>query len=415
MKNKIYLLLALAINIALYVSCDNSEESLAGPVILSNITPLAGQPGTLVKIRGKNFNKNASENIVTFTGIPAMVTQANDTLLEVIAPDSKSGVIEVNVRDNKVVGSEFKYYHLYTFGRSNNSPCFWKDGVQTTLGNLGNVNDLIVSGEDVHAVGFETSPAIINIPRYWKNGQPIPLDNMNPQTELTAITVSNDDVYICGYQRGPYPIYKIAKYWKNGTLIFSTQVYDFITAAPNDIAVIGSDVYMVGYEYPDAMLWKNGVPIRLEGTGVCAAEKILINDSDVHIVGVEGSGFYNRIRYWKNNTVMNFTQAAGGYAYDISIHNSDVYISGFAYGLQMGTTDAKYWVNGDVGKIMQPSSPNRYVGAIEVTDDAIYVLNNQRGESYPYYSILTKNDQIITPDYGPGVLGSIKGMEIVYY
>ncbi|MBN8650298.1 MAG: IPT/TIG domain-containing protein [Cytophagales bacterium] len=411
MINKIrYFLILCAF---LLVRCESSDENPIEPASISEITPLTGQPGTLVKIRGKNFSKNALENIVKFNGVRAEIAQVNDTLMEVVAPIlSKSGLIEIEVRKSKIIGPEFRYYHLYTYGRSNYAACFWKDGIQTTLNSVGHVNDLVVSGEDIHAIGFEFLDAI-KVPKYWKNNQSIPLEGTNSQTELTGIVVSNGDVYICGYQRGTYPINRVAKYWKNGILTFSSTVYDFITASPNDIAVIGNDVYMVGQEYPNAVLWRNGVPTPLEGTGICSAERILINDSDIHIVGVEGLGFYSRIFHWKNDIRMAPLEV-NGHAYDISIHNSDVYISGYGYGEQMGTTVAKYWVNG-LEKISSPISPNRYIAAIEVTDDAIYLLNNQFGELYPYFSVLTKNGQVITPDYGPGVVGSIDGMTIVYY
>ncbi len=64
---------------------------------------------------------------------------------------------------------------------------------------------------------------------------------------------------------------------------------------------------------------------------------------------------------------------------------------------------------------LSTGTTQRYGAAIEVTDDAVFTLANDSAEIYPYNSVLTKNGVKITPDYGPGVTGSINGFFIVYY
>lgn len=417
----------------LYFSCAliqcKDKEVIIPPGVIASISPNTGQQGTIVKIRGSNFSKNPSENLVKFNNVKAEVINAYDTLLEVRAPSSSSGTVEISVRNEKVIGPEFKYYNIYCYGGNFYYAGYWKDGVATKLSSRGYIYDLAISGQDVYAVGFDSGDPSNIIPRYWKNGQPVELEGLTIQNKLTGIVVSGQDVYICGIQYLPYPAYKIAKYWKNGKLIFSSKIYDYVNAKVNDIAVDGNDVYMVGSEYPKAMLWKNGTSISLsDGTRLAEATRLRIIGSTVHIIG----GVFldpvftnpNSIVYWKDGTITNIKGGLSGVATDFAISGSNIFVTGYESTLQgqkTSKTIAKYWRNG-IENPLSDGSVSRYGSSIEVTDDAIYVLTNQFGQSnidsniyYPYSSVLLKNGTPMTPDYGPGVTGSIFGILVVYY
>lgn len=402
------------------IQCKEKDIFLP-PAAIASVSPKTGQPGTLVKIRGSNFGKKPSENVVMFNGVVAEVVNAYDTLLEVKAPASSGGKVEVSVRNEKLIGPEFRYYNLYCYGTSNYYAAYWKDGVSNILDSKGHIADLAVSGQDVHAVGvdYESYPFW---PTYWKNGTRIELEGLTLLDELTGIAISGQDVYICGIQHLPSPGYSIVRYWKNGKHIFSSEIYDYVHAKVNDIEVVGNDVYMVGWEYPTAMLWKNGVAIPLsDGTRSTEATRVRVIDSSVHIMGAEIFGPYYDypfvVSYWKDGVLTKIKDGILGYAMDFAISGSDIFVVGFDYKLHGQRTQiaiAKYWRNG-VEETLSDGSANRYVDSIEITDDAIYVLTNQFGGSYPYYGVLLKNGTPITPNFGPGVTGSIAGMFVVYY
>ncbi|MBK5274198.1 MAG: IPT/TIG domain-containing protein [Desulfuromonadales bacterium] len=68
-----------------------------------NISPLTGTPGTSVTISGNNFSSIPAENIVTFNGVPATVTNAGTGSLTVTVPSgATSGTISVTTAGGTV-------------------------------------------------------------------------------------------------------------------------------------------------------------------------------------------------------------------------------------------------------------------------------------------------------------------------
>lgn len=57
---------------------------------IAAVSPESGLAGTSVKITGTGFSNNPGENIVTFNGVPAIVTSATETELEMTAPTGLS-------------------------------------------------------------------------------------------------------------------------------------------------------------------------------------------------------------------------------------------------------------------------------------------------------------------------------------
>jgi hypothetical protein len=87
-----------------------------------------------------------------------------------------------------------------------------------------------------------------------------------------SIFVSNNDVYIAGYEDGR------AKYWKNGEGIYLDE-----GAEATSIFVLGNDVYVAGYSkdvkyvYTTAIYWKNGIAVNLtDGTYSAFARSIFV-------------------------------------------------------------------------------------------------------------------------------------------
>lgn len=402
----------------LLVQCTGDEEPHPA-VLISDVTPISGQPGTMVTITGSNFSTSPETNKVSFHGVSAEVVQATSTELVVRAPVvESSGNIEVSVNNTTSVGPKFSYYHVYCYGSKYYYAAYWIDGKEKVLTTRGHIWDLTISGSDVHAVGYEEKPTEAGyFPAYWKNGVLVPVDSITPAGRLTGIAVSGADVYICGVNRVS-DVYSKAWYWKNGHLVFSTD--GSTSGWARDIAASGDDVYMVGDEYPVAKMWKNGIPTSLsDGKYINQANRIRIIGTDIHIIGSELYGPETAsVKYWKNGSAVELENGnPSGYAVDFAIPDSDPYVAGYSFRYEGAFSNyavAKLWHNGEETNVFKGSS-NYYCAAVEVTNDAIYVLRNEFGASHPYASVLTKNDTPITPDFGPGVTGAIQGMFIAYY
>lgn len=78
--------------------------SFGAVILLPTVTgfsPQSGGPGTEVTITGTNFSAQPSNNIVTFGGVPALVTASTPTTLTVLVPEgAQTGVISVVVDEN---------------------------------------------------------------------------------------------------------------------------------------------------------------------------------------------------------------------------------------------------------------------------------------------------------------------------
>ena len=153
----------------------------------------------------------------------------------------------------------------------------WKNGIATDLISsptiiYGNVN-LYVSGSDVYVTCYEYDFPNAEQIRLWKNGAPVTM----PVSALGAVPyclfVNGSDVYIGGFEREGTPanLNRVAKYWKNGT---SVTVWD----SPNGTDIVrsiyadGNDLYVAGvtgsaFTATNPVMWKNGVPYSLSGTG----------------------------------------------------------------------------------------------------------------------------------------------------
>ena len=98
------------------------------------------------------------------------------------------------------------------YGNDNGSQAkLWKNGVVTILDQVktGSIsaNDVFVSGKDVYVVGekqlttynfdYKFYPTVAIL---WKNGIATNLSNGNTRANATSVFVSENDVYVCGYE-----------------------------------------------------------------------------------------------------------------------------------------------------------------------------------------------------------------------
>jgi hypothetical protein len=300
--------------------------------------------------------------------------------------------------------------NIYISGRSADKPVYWNDGKMYELSNnnnKGSANGIFIDGNDVYISGVEYQDnSSSSSTKYWKNGVPIYLDKDVPEYAYAGnIFVSNSDVYVAGevWDGKKYR----AKYWKNGNSVYLTSDSDTTNSGANriiaigndvyvcgaaksnkacywkngteyilsasknrsyarDIQVLGSDVYVVGWEETlngyEPRYWKNGVSMPLNPTLSTQNSfliKILIDGNDVFVIGHEN----NIVTYWKNGIperVSNKVNTTGLAALKL---NSDFYLVGqHKYGSEWSAT---YWKNG-VETALAPANVNSYAGDIAV-------------------------------------------------
>jgi hypothetical protein len=353
------------------------------PVEIASIMPTSGGYNTVVTINGANFFPTASNNTVTFNGIPGTVEAATATTLTVRVPArAGSGAVVVN---GVAAGTPFTYRpdvyivgHLYD-NTGYSRVTYWKNGRPNTISNTGlNTygNDIALIGDDVYVTGTRYVTTH-NVARLWKNGTEIPLTNDATPSYADRIFTAGNDVYIAGYEgSGNF----VAKYWKNGTPVNLTDGTSM--ASVNTIVVNGEDVYASGNSIHAngntvATYWKNGVAHTISSK-VTFAHGLFVVGNDVYTTGSErntgpGVGF---VTYWKNDSPVYLGPGlAGGAGYDIVVVGEDVYVAGVEDNAQIVRV-AKYWKNGAPVVLSDGSRP-AFAQAIDVIGDDVYVVGHE--------------------------------------
>lgn len=178
---------------------------------------------------------------------------------------------------------------------------YWKNGTAVNLGDNGRAVEIAVENGDVHMIALETD-RFKKIANYWKNGTRAELDG-GDYLLTTALAVDNGDVYITGsrlVQHGSFGT-GTAIYWKNGTLVtLAERTY------PTDIAIDNGDVYISASDFNGsrsaAKYWKNDEEVFLTDGKQSSAETtaIAVSNGDVYV-----AGSYDRDAvYWKNGTLI---------------------------------------------------------------------------------------------------------------
>ncbi|WP_295221854.1 hypothetical protein [uncultured Chryseobacterium sp.] len=99
--------------------------------------------------------------------------------------------------------------------------------------------------------------------------------------------------------------------------------------------VVSYDVYVAGMENYKACYWKNNIKINLFSPDSTTANKILIENNDVHVLGKTRANFNGSYYYWKNNVRLNLEQYLGipaGHYYkilDMAVDGNDTYFIGY--------------------------------------------------------------------------------------
>jgi hypothetical protein len=248
-------------------------------------------------------------------------------------------------------------------------PCYWKNGVKTTLsqrvGCLYTIaNGMSIEGGDIYISGTCQLSASSSIACFWKNGDRVDLPPFNPNylSEGLCMTVSGSDIYTAGHTNNVTS--SVPCYWKNNKRIdlpqLSATSYSQSVAA---IGVSGSSVFCAGYCYDTTYkerpcVWIDSVMTQLitpasssyygNAAGMC------IDGAVLHFAGtLVDTSTSHYVPYYLNKNGATITGpnllplGAYGYtdgkAYGISVSGGFVYIAGYVW---KGTTiSPAYWEN----------------------------------------------------------------------
>jgi uncharacterized membrane protein len=201
------------------------------------------------------------------------------------------------------------------------------------------------------------------------------------------MSVSGGDVYLAGWEVfGPiFAATDLAVLWKNGE-------YRYLGgggagARAHSVFVAGGDVYVAGEEYtesgaPRATLWVNGEARRLPGApdADVRASAVHVADGDVYVVGNPVDNIYHAV-LWKNGVPQRLE--TGGWYPDVAsvfAAGGDVYVAGVAW--PDGGWDRSVgvvWKNGAVLHCLGDGAAVTIATGLFVSGGGTYVVGYQVG------------------------------------
>lgn len=228
---------------------------------------------------------------------------------------------------------------VYTSGNKDNIAAYTKNGVVNVIGTSGSsATNIFVNGNDVYVVGKQGDS-----PAYWKNGV-LNLLDIAPGFKGMAydITISNNDVYIAGYQCNFDYTNLITNmlYWKNGvrTTVNSTHDFSFNWLGEISIGVLNNDVYLAVNERDSSSAFNGNAYLIKNGTEETLIDQhsevhdIFISGSDIYLSGghISESGLAKKAVIWKNGSVFTERDVYHGTFASVFVVNNNV----FAVGLE---------------------------------------------------------------------------------
>jgi len=267
------------------------------------------------------------------------------------------------------------------------NPVYWINGKQTVLPKIGegaNANAITVSDSDICIAGFDDGYGVV----YWLNGK----EQYLFKGLGTAFRIFGDAAIseIVGYAGNN------AVYWSGANyrgLVKTELPKKSKEAVANAMASSGSKRYITGSDGDDAVYWvleKKGYNYNIKQTVLPKKSKmaralaIAISGSKIYIAGTDGDDAV----YWLNGkrTVLPKTGTSASTS-GIAVSGSNVYIVG------TDGDDAVYWLNGNQTVLPRAgtyarangiavSGSNIYIvgtdGDPDVNADAVYWLNEKR-------------------------------------
>ncbi|WP_271766647.1 hypothetical protein [Aquimarina algiphila] len=236
----------------------------------------------------------------------------------------------------------------------NSSAILWKNGEVIQLADPNKIsiaNDIYIINDDIYVSGNEVvvfsnpngTTSSVSTATVWENGEATHYTNVeNRATQGKSIYVLGNDVYVAGTIKGLVGNFPV--FWKNGELnILSNGNVAEATA----IYVTEDDVYVTGYEISTPsvpILWKNDEDTVLPlGTNSGAEpQDIYVSNNDVYVVGYHG----DTSNFWKNNTLVNgLNDAAFIFFNTVHVSGNNTYLGGAEFNTTKQKNIATIWKN----------------------------------------------------------------------
>ena len=223
----------------------------------------------------------------------------------------------------------------------------------------GSISSVFVVSPSIYIGGYTYTPGGY-LPAVWKNGDTIKLAGYGLVNSIISV---NDHLYVAGSMANggafTYP-----GYWLDGVQHIFTR-----TGGAAGIAVLGSDIYVAGYDMEggsggsnQAAYWKNGVETTLTNPfnccgqiGTSTATGIAVSNNQVFICGSAWatSGSFSSVVIWKTDgTLVAYSKPTQSGLTDTSstangmlFQGTDLYVYG-ATSYEYGNSYLTYWKNG---------------------------------------------------------------------
>ena len=194
----------------------------------------------------------------------------------------------------------------------------------------------------------------ICIPKILKNKEVINYSNGVNSARINKIVVSGNDIYAVGYIEDANKVKK-ATYWKNGVATVLQERGDGIGKA---IRVVGDKVYMALTIDNFPYVWDTTNGLKSIQNSTCFIGGLVVDNTDVYV----GGSYNNQPVIWKNGVKTNLASNGWNYSssiFDIAKVGDDLYAVG-AYGNKASAktaskkliyANAAYWKNGAVVKM----------------------------------------------------------------
>jgi len=251
--------------------------------IVNSVSPMDGDPGSHITLRGTGFSKDSLENQVTVNGVNAKIVHSSTTSIEAVLPETDGITADVRLQVHQVASAKsftFQYYDVYVAGSVTNDAGesmarLWKNGAVVPLAlssdslKYPTAQALFVDDKDVY-VGTTGG--------YFKNSRFVPVySSSNQSIVVQDLQIHKGSVYVTA-PKG---------YYKDGvfkSLISGAGPAPSINALLFDGDVMyagGSDEYGLG-----AVEYKNDKSVSLDQnefhSGINA---LIIHDHQIHAVG----------------------------------------------------------------------------------------------------------------------------------
>jgi len=248
------------------------------------------------------------------------------------------------------------------------------------------INDITFKNGHYYATGYEnTSNGWVT--KVWKDNNLIHTFSQTNTTQWgNAIAVSGGDVYVAGIKSDFSIERTMAVVYKNSSITVLNSNSEVSAQATSIIFSDEGDMYVGGRENNEACYWKNEeITMLPDGSGY-EVNSIAVVGTDVYALGYCTSCFGAQVRYWKNGVTVDVTSLSeGAYGHSMAVSGTDVYVAGADF--VDNKWRARLWKNG-VGTTLTPEGVIGWARDVLIDGTTVYVVGEQRSGLVWNYAML---------------------------